>query len=303
MYTCSEWGARPANGTITIENHKPTYIVVHHTAGGNSSDLLAGPRVPDLARASRTSTWTAAAGSTPASSSPTAAAGTSPRAGTAVSRSSTAAPGTCRARTSATTTARSSASRTRACTRPSTSRRRCGTRWCSWSRTSRSPYGISPDMIRGHRDFNATECPGEVLYGRLPELQGRRRRRARRRADRGPADLAAAEAGRHRGESPCRATSSAGPRQWTSRPTASSALRRSPRSARWPRTTGSPTSRATRAGRPTRAGSSASPRGRCWSAPCGRATPVRPRSPRGHCCPAADAGGVIDTATWQRLLA
>jgi peptidoglycan hydrolase-like protein with peptidoglycan-binding domain len=32
-------------------------------------------------------------------------------------------------------------------------------------------YGISPDMIRGHRDFNATECPGEVLYRRLPELK------------------------------------------------------------------------------------------------------------------------------------
>ena len=26
-------------------------------------------------------------------------------------------------------------------------------------------------MIRGHRDFNATECPGEVLYRRLPELK------------------------------------------------------------------------------------------------------------------------------------
>jgi N-acetylmuramoyl-L-alanine amidase len=32
-------------------------------------------------------------------------------------------------------------------------------------------YGIAPSMIRGHRDFNATECPGTVLYGRLPELR------------------------------------------------------------------------------------------------------------------------------------
>src|SRR5262245_44902798 len=38
IYTCSDWGARSPNGTITVENHKPTYIVVHHTAGGNSAD-------------------------------------------------------------------------------------------------------------------------------------------------------------------------------------------------------------------------------------------------------------------------
>lgn len=35
-----------------------------------------------------------------------------------------------------------------------------------------SQYGISPSEIRGHRDFNSTECPGGVLYGRLPELRG-----------------------------------------------------------------------------------------------------------------------------------
>ncbi|WP_024875384.1 peptidoglycan recognition protein family protein [Saccharomonospora piscinae] len=34
-----------------------------------------------------------------------------------------------------------------------------------------SQYGISPDLIRGHRDFNATACPGDVLYARLPELR------------------------------------------------------------------------------------------------------------------------------------
>lgn len=34
-------------------------------------------------------------------------------------------------------------------------------------------YGLNPDAIVGHRDFNATECPGEVLYGMLPELRNR----------------------------------------------------------------------------------------------------------------------------------
>jgi len=32
-------------------------------------------------------------------------------------------------------------------------------------------YGLGTDAIMGHRDFNSTECPGEVLYGRLPELR------------------------------------------------------------------------------------------------------------------------------------
>jgi hypothetical protein len=32
-------------------------------------------------------------------------------------------------------------------------------------------YGINPREIYGHRDFNNTECPGNVLYARLPELR------------------------------------------------------------------------------------------------------------------------------------
>jgi hypothetical protein len=34
-----------------------------------------------------------------------------------------------------------------------------------------SQYGIAPEFIKGHRDFNSTECPGQVLYNRLPELR------------------------------------------------------------------------------------------------------------------------------------
>lgn len=32
-------------------------------------------------------------------------------------------------------------------------------------------YGIAASEIYGHRDYMSTECPGEVLYGRLPELR------------------------------------------------------------------------------------------------------------------------------------
>jgi hypothetical protein len=34
-----------------------------------------------------------------------------------------------------------------------------------------SQYGITPEFIKGHRDFNSTECCGQVLYNRLPELR------------------------------------------------------------------------------------------------------------------------------------
>ncbi|SDN26463.1 peptidoglycan recognition protein family protein [Actinacidiphila guanduensis] len=33
-------------------------------------------------------------------------------------------------------------------------------------------YGLSPQEIYGHRDFNATECPGDRLYAMLPQLRG-----------------------------------------------------------------------------------------------------------------------------------
>jgi hypothetical protein len=32
-------------------------------------------------------------------------------------------------------------------------------------------YNLDPDEIYGHRDFNDTQCPGDVLYGMLPQLR------------------------------------------------------------------------------------------------------------------------------------
>ncbi|HVK21973.1 MAG TPA: N-acetylmuramoyl-L-alanine amidase [Actinokineospora sp.] len=32
-------------------------------------------------------------------------------------------------------------------------------------------YGVKPGQIRGHRDFSSTQCPGDTLYRRLPELR------------------------------------------------------------------------------------------------------------------------------------
>jgi N-acetylmuramoyl-L-alanine amidase len=38
IYDTRNWNARPANGTIQVLNQRPIYIVVHHTAGANSTD-------------------------------------------------------------------------------------------------------------------------------------------------------------------------------------------------------------------------------------------------------------------------
>lgn len=34
-----------------------------------------------------------------------------------------------------------------------------------------SQYALSPTQIYGHRDYNDTECPGDVLYSMLPQLR------------------------------------------------------------------------------------------------------------------------------------
>ncbi|WP_027481294.1 peptidoglycan recognition protein family protein, partial [Deinococcus pimensis] len=39
---------------------------------------------------------------------------------------------------------------------------------CAWLTQQ---YGISPTELYGHRDFYSTECPGDVLYGMLPQLR------------------------------------------------------------------------------------------------------------------------------------
>jgi hypothetical protein len=42
---------------------------------------------------------------------------------------------------------------------------------CAWLC---STYGLDPQMaIVGHRDYNSTQCPGDVFYARLPELRDR----------------------------------------------------------------------------------------------------------------------------------
>ena len=38
IYSTSEWGARPPSSPVTINNYRPTHLVIHHTATANSTD-------------------------------------------------------------------------------------------------------------------------------------------------------------------------------------------------------------------------------------------------------------------------
>ena len=83
---CDGWGARPNRGIVTIWDRRPVKILVHHTATPNVSRPEPRGGRGGSPAASSTSTWTTAAGSTPASTSRSAAAATCWRAGTAAWR-------------------------------------------------------------------------------------------------------------------------------------------------------------------------------------------------------------------------
>jgi N-acetylmuramoyl-L-alanine amidase-like protein len=170
MYTTSEWGARAANGTITVENHKPTYIVVHHTAGGNSTDyslnhaFAISRSIQNFHMDGRG--WI-----------DTGQQLTNSRGGYVTEgrhRSVEILDGGTRHVQGANVGDHNSEvigieNEGLYSTVNVTQKL-----WDSLVKLVAyiaQSYGISPDMIRGHRDFNATECPGEVLYRRLPELK------------------------------------------------------------------------------------------------------------------------------------
>jgi peptidoglycan hydrolase-like protein with peptidoglycan-binding domain len=170
IYTCTEWGARQPNAGITVLDRKPAYIVVHHTAGGNSGDF-------SLAHAYQISRdiqnfhmdgrgWIDTGQQL------------------TISRGGFVTEGRHRSAEILTQGTRHVQGANAASHNDEvigieneglyTSVNVPQPLWDSLVRTVAyiaQQYGISPSMIRGHRDFNATQCPGDVLYKRLPELR------------------------------------------------------------------------------------------------------------------------------------
>jgi N-acetylmuramoyl-L-alanine amidase-like protein len=170
MHGTDEWGARPPNGTIEVLDRKPTYIVVHHTAGGNSDDLslehafaisrsiqdhhmdgngwidsgqqLTNSRGGHITEGRHRSLEILDGG-------------TQHVLGANVGNHNSEVIGI---------------ENEGLYTDVDVTQQL----WDSLVQLVAyiaQQYGIAPTEIKGHRDFNATECPGEVLYGRLPELR------------------------------------------------------------------------------------------------------------------------------------
>jgi hypothetical protein len=170
IHGCAEWGARPANGTIEVLNHKPTYIVVHHTAGGNSSDLSLdhafqiSREIQDFHMDGRGWIDTGQQLTNSRGGHVTEGrhrsmeildGGTQHVMGANVGDHNSEIIGIENEGLYSTVDVTQQL-------------------WDSLVQLVAyiaSQYGIAPSEIKGHRDFNATECPGEVLYGRLPELR------------------------------------------------------------------------------------------------------------------------------------
>lgn len=171
IYSTTDWAARPANGTIVVENHKPTYIVVHHAVDPPANDDFS------LARAFYVSRFIQNLHMDKNGWIDSGQQFTNSRGGFVTE------------------------GRHR-----SLEILRGGTRHVQganvgdhnsecigieneglYSTVDVTPalwnslvnlvayiadqYGITPEFVKGHRDFNSTECPGQVLYNRLPELR------------------------------------------------------------------------------------------------------------------------------------
>lgn len=170
IYTCAEWNARPPNGTITVENHKPTYIVVHHTAGGNSTDYSVAHAkqisrdIQDFHMDGRG--WIDTGQQLTNSRGGHVTEGRH-RSVEILDQGTRHVQGANVANHNSEIIGIENEGLYTSVDVPQAL-------WDSLVQLVAyiaQQYGISPSMIRGHRDFNSTECPGTVLYGRLPELR------------------------------------------------------------------------------------------------------------------------------------
>jgi hypothetical protein len=170
IYDTRNWNARDPNGTITVLNQRPTFIVVHHTAGPNSNDFSldhAFQVARDIQNLHMdTNGWI-----------DTGQQLTNSRGGFVMEgrhRSLEVLTGGTRHVQGAHV-----ANNNNACIGIEneglyTSVNVPTALWNSLVDLVAyiaAQYAIPVANIKGHRDFNSTQCPGDVLYSRLPELR------------------------------------------------------------------------------------------------------------------------------------
>ncbi|SFP53366.1 N-acetyl-anhydromuramyl-L-alanine amidase AmpD [Amycolatopsis arida] len=171
IYGTAEWGARPPRAPIPVENRRPTYIVVHHTVEPGNTDDFSRERAFWISRAIQnfhmdTRGWIDTGQQFTNSrgghitegrhrSLEILRGGTRHVQGTNVANNNSQVIGI-----------ENEGLYTQVDVPPAL--------WNSLVKLVAyiaSQYRIPTMNIKGHRDFNSTECPGGVLYRRLPELR------------------------------------------------------------------------------------------------------------------------------------
>jgi N-acetylmuramoyl-L-alanine amidase-like protein len=171
IYTTQEWGARPASDEIVVEDHVPTFIVVHHTADPGNSEDYSLEHAKKICRDIQDhhmdgNGW-----------SDTGQQFTNSRGGYRLE-----------GRHKSLSVVRGGTQHVQGANVGGHNSEVIGIEneglytdvnvpaalWDSLVQLVAwiaSQYGTDLKNIQGHRDFNSTECPGNVLYGRLQELR------------------------------------------------------------------------------------------------------------------------------------
>lgn len=170
IHSRSAWGARPPRSPVTIRNHRPNKIIIHHTATANQSDTSLA-RAFSLSRGIQNhhmdvNGWI-----------DTGQQFTISRGGHIMEGRNRSLP-TLRGGTTFVHGAHAGAQNSQSIgienegtytsVGPPAALYNAMVRMCAYICQQ---YGIAPSQIYGHRDFMSTACPGNVLYGRLPQLR------------------------------------------------------------------------------------------------------------------------------------
>jgi len=169
--SCSTWGARAASSAVTIHSYKPSYIVVHHTATSNSVATTQAAAY-GLARSIQnfhmdSNGWIDSGQNFTVSRGGYAMEGRhrsleTLRGGTSFVHGAHVGAGNVNSESIGIENEGTYTSVT-----PPDALFDKLTALCAYICDQ---YGIASNQIFGHRDFMATACPGNVLYGMLPEL-------------------------------------------------------------------------------------------------------------------------------------
>jgi N-acetylmuramoyl-L-alanine amidase CwlA len=172
IYSCSQWGARAASSAVTIHSYKPSYIVVHHTATSNSSGTTQAAAF-SLARSIQdyhmdVNGWIDSGQNFTVSRGGVAMEGRHRslerlNLGNSFVHGAHVGAGNVNSESIGIENEGTYTSVT-----PPDALFDKLTALCAYICDQ---YGIASNQIFGHRDFMATACPGNVLYGMLPELR------------------------------------------------------------------------------------------------------------------------------------